>query len=182
MKTATINLSTSRIETVETPVETIPTDGPWLYRVEFLGITCGHMVLESRHESRDDQELVHIVMRAWNSKFFNRIYRVDARIDSWVDPPAGTSLELSARVKLPAGVGDCHLEARMEGLNAQGRDIPHFPRQTHRGPGDGTYRKITVTWDLPPDSRRVLVRILARAPAGSSICVDDIVLVDRGKP
>jgi hypothetical protein len=77
---------------VEAAVETIPTDGPWLYKVEFLGITCGHMVLESRHESRDGQELVHIVMKAWNSKFFNRIYRVDARIDSWVDPANLTSL------------------------------------------------------------------------------------------
>jgi len=74
------------------PAEAIPTDGPLLYKVEFLGITCGHMVLESRLEAREGRELVHIIMTAWNSKFFNRIYRVDARIDSWVDPNTLTSI------------------------------------------------------------------------------------------
>jgi hypothetical protein len=63
----------------------IPTDGPYLYKVDFLGITCGHMVLESRSEVRAGREVVHMIMTAWNSKFFNRIYRVDARIESWVD-------------------------------------------------------------------------------------------------
>jgi hypothetical protein len=65
--------------------ETIPVDGPFVYEVRYLGITCGHMTLQNRLEEYDGRPAYHIVMRARNAKFFNKIYRVDARIDSWVD-------------------------------------------------------------------------------------------------
>ena len=62
-----------------------PTDGPFHYQVEYLGITCGHMTLESRLETYQGRPAYHVLMTASNSKFFNRIYRVDGRIESWVD-------------------------------------------------------------------------------------------------
>ena len=62
-----------------------PTDGPYHYSVEYLGITCGHMTLESRLEEYKGRPAYHVVMTASNSNFFNKIYRVDGRIDSWVD-------------------------------------------------------------------------------------------------
>lgn len=62
-----------------------PTDGPYHYKVEYLGITCGHMTLESRLEEFNGRPAYHIVMTACNTRFFNKIYRVDGQIDSWVD-------------------------------------------------------------------------------------------------
>lgn len=69
-----------------------PTDGPWRYKVEYLGITCGHMTLESRREDYQGRPAYHVIMTARNSKFFNRIYRVDGRIESWVDAETLSSL------------------------------------------------------------------------------------------
>jgi hypothetical protein len=60
-------------------------DGPFAYSVEYLGVTCGHMTLESRLEDYRGRPAYHVIMTASNSKFFNKIYRVDGRIESWVD-------------------------------------------------------------------------------------------------
>ena len=62
-----------------------PTEGPYHYKVEYLGITCGHMTLESRLEEYQGRPAYHVVMTACNAKFFNKIYRVDGQIDSWID-------------------------------------------------------------------------------------------------
>jgi hypothetical protein len=62
-----------------------PTEGPFHYKVVYLGITCGHMTLESRLEEYKDRPAYHVVMTARNTRFFNKIYRVDGQIDSWVD-------------------------------------------------------------------------------------------------
>jgi len=70
----------------------MPLDGPYAYTVEFLGVTCGHMTLESRLENFAGRPAYHIIMTGRNSKFFNKIYKVDGRIDSWVDVETLTSL------------------------------------------------------------------------------------------
>lgn len=70
----------------------LPIDGPYAYSVEYLGITCGHMTLESRIESYEGRRAYHIIMTARNSKFFNKIYRVDGRIESWVDAETMTTI------------------------------------------------------------------------------------------
>lgn len=67
-------------------------DGPFAYSVEYLGVTCGHMTLESRLEEYRGRPAYHVVMTARNSKFFNKIYRVDGRIDSWVDAETMTTI------------------------------------------------------------------------------------------
>lgn len=67
-------------------------DGPYAYSVEYLGVTCGHMTLESRLEDYRGRPAYHVVMTASNSRFFNKIYRVDGRIDSWVDPETMTTI------------------------------------------------------------------------------------------
>jgi hypothetical protein len=69
-----------------------PTDGPYHYKVEYLGITCGHMTLDSRLEDYEGRPAYHVVMTASNSKFFNKIYRVDGQIDSWVDAETMSTL------------------------------------------------------------------------------------------
>jgi len=69
-----------------------PTEGPYHYKVEYLGITCGHMTLESRLEEYDGRPAYHVVMTACNTKFFNKIYRVDGQIDSWVDAETMSTL------------------------------------------------------------------------------------------
>ena len=69
-----------------------PTEGPYHYKVEYLGITCGHMTLESRLEEYRGRPAYHVVMTACNSKFFNKIYRVDGQIDSWVDAETMSTL------------------------------------------------------------------------------------------
>ncbi len=69
-----------------------PTDGPYHYKVEYLGITCGHMTLESRLEEYHGRPAYHVVMTASNTKFFNKIYRVDGQIDSWIDAETMSTL------------------------------------------------------------------------------------------
>lgn len=66
--------------------------GPYAYRVEYLGLTCGHLSLESRLENLDGRPIYHIIAVARNSKFFNKIYKVDGRVDSWVDARSMTTL------------------------------------------------------------------------------------------
>lgn len=63
----------------------MPLDGPWLYEIEYLGLTCGYLTLESRLEPFEGQDAYHIIMRARTSSFFDHIYRVDGRLDSWTD-------------------------------------------------------------------------------------------------
>jgi hypothetical protein len=69
-----------------------PTDGPLEYKVELLGVTCGHMTLASSRANYQGRDAYHIVMTASNSQFFNKIYRVDGRIESWVDAGEMTTL------------------------------------------------------------------------------------------
>jgi len=66
-------------------VSAIPVDSSLAYKVEYLGITCGHMTLESRLEEYRGKPAYHMIMTARNSSFFNQIYKVDGRIESWVD-------------------------------------------------------------------------------------------------
>lgn len=69
--------------TLETPA--FPIHDTVHYTVKYLGITCGHLYLSSSIEELDGRQAYHIVMTARNSKFFNRIYSIDVRIDSWID-------------------------------------------------------------------------------------------------
>jgi len=80
------------------PPAALPTDGPALYKVEYLGITCGHMVLSSELGNRAGRPAYHIVMTARNSKFFNKIYRVDGRIESWVDAASLSTLSYESDI------------------------------------------------------------------------------------
>ncbi|MFV2072500.1 MAG: DUF3108 domain-containing protein [Thermoanaerobaculales bacterium] len=63
----------------------IPLDGPYAYKVEYLGLKCGHVTLQSSREVFEGRPAYHIVMTVRNSKFFNRIYKVHGRIESWID-------------------------------------------------------------------------------------------------
>ncbi|MBD3869735.1 MAG: DUF3108 domain-containing protein [Acidobacteria bacterium] len=69
-----------------------PTEGPFHYKVEYLGVTCGHMTVESRLEEYEGRPAYHVVMTACNTRFFNKIYRVDGQIDSWVDAKTMSTL------------------------------------------------------------------------------------------
>lgn len=62
-----------------------PLHEPAHYTVKYLGVTCGHLHLSNSIEEIDGRPAYHIVMTARNSKFFNRIYSIDVRIDSWID-------------------------------------------------------------------------------------------------
>ena len=56
-----------------------PIEGPYHYKVEYLGITCGHMTLESRLEEKEGRPGYHDVMTARTTKFFNKSYRADGQ-------------------------------------------------------------------------------------------------------
>jgi len=87
-----------RGDEVGTEVSPIPLDAPQAYKVEYLGITCGHMTLESRLEEYRGRPAYHIIVTARNSKFFNKIYKVDGRIDSWVDAETMSTLAYESEV------------------------------------------------------------------------------------
>ena len=80
------------------PLPEFPTEGPYAYKVEYLGITCGHMTLESRLEEYQGRPAYHVIMTASNARFFNKIYRVDGQIDSWVDAETMTSLAYESNI------------------------------------------------------------------------------------
>jgi hypothetical protein len=69
-----------------------PIEGPFHYKIEYLGVTCGHMTLESRLEEFKGRPAYHVVMTACNTRFFNKIYRVDGQIESWVDAETMSTL------------------------------------------------------------------------------------------
>jgi len=69
-----------------------PIEGPNHYKIEYLGVTCGHMTVESRLEEYEGRPAYHVVMTACNTRFFNKIYRVDGQIDSWVDAKTMSTL------------------------------------------------------------------------------------------
>lgn len=87
-----------RGEDVAAEISPIPLDGPHAYSVEYLGITCGHMTLESRLEEYQGRPAYHIIVTARNSRFFNKIYKVDGRIDSWVDAETMSTLAYESDV------------------------------------------------------------------------------------
>jgi len=55
------------------------------YKVKYLGLTCGHLNLASSIEDFNGRPAYHIIMTVRNSKFFNHIYKIENRIDSWID-------------------------------------------------------------------------------------------------
>jgi len=79
-------------------VSAIPIDSRLGYKVEYLGITCGHMTLESRLEEYRGKPAYHMIMTARNSSFFNKIYKVHGRIDSWVDVETMSTLAYTSDI------------------------------------------------------------------------------------
>ena len=62
----------------------IPIDDVMHYGVSYAGIHCGAMTLESFvEETAEDGPVYHIVMTARTSKFFDAIYKVRTRIESF---------------------------------------------------------------------------------------------------
>lgn len=73
------------VEAPEPEVQAFPVHETLHYKVKYLGLTCGHLYLTSTLEDLDGKPAYHFVVTANNSKFFNKIYKIDTRIDSWVD-------------------------------------------------------------------------------------------------
>lgn len=69
------------------PEEPFPVGEKLVYRVSWMGIKCGHMEISSFVERQADAPPVYrIVLFARTSKFFDGIYKVRSRLDSYVDP------------------------------------------------------------------------------------------------
>jgi len=90
--TVLVSRAEQRVEEGSAQISPIPLDAPHAYKVEYLGITCGHMTLESRLEEYHGRPAYHIIVTARNTRFFNKIYKVDGRIDSWVDAETMSTL------------------------------------------------------------------------------------------
>jgi hypothetical protein len=71
------------VRTVTEPAPPFPVDELLSYKVSWMGLRCGTMTLESFAEPGDDGTTYRIVMTARSSKFFDGVYRVRSRIDSW---------------------------------------------------------------------------------------------------
>lgn len=99
---ASVVVFVSRAATQTGPeAESVPEfliEGPFAYSVEYLGITCGHMALESRLEEYEGRPAYHVIMTASNTRFFNKIYRVDGQIDSWVDAETLSTLAYESNI------------------------------------------------------------------------------------
>lgn len=59
------------------------------YEVHYLGLHCGDMTLET---FRGDDGDYRIAMTARTTPFFDSIYRVRMRLESWFDPESGSSV------------------------------------------------------------------------------------------
>jgi hypothetical protein len=60
-----------------------PIDERLHYKVSWLGIHCGNMTLTSFAEPVEGDVHYHVVMTARTTSFFDGIYRVRARLESW---------------------------------------------------------------------------------------------------
>jgi hypothetical protein len=63
----------------------IPIDDGLVYSVRWMGIRCGTMTLESYPDEEGEPDTYRIVLTARSSKFFDGIYKVRARLESWFD-------------------------------------------------------------------------------------------------
>ena len=71
----------------------IPIDDVMRYSVSFAGIHCGTMTLQSfLDETNVDDPIYKIVMTARTSKFFDSIYKVRTRIESFYSPKRMSSI------------------------------------------------------------------------------------------
>jgi len=77
--------ATDQLEPEASPqaVPPFPLDEQLSYKVSWMGIHCGAMTLESFGEPGEDDPMYRIVMTARTSSFFDGVYRVRSRIDSW---------------------------------------------------------------------------------------------------
>jgi hypothetical protein len=72
------------LEVVEQPFPVGETLG---YAVSWMGIRCGHMDITSFTETdADGRTIYRITLHAQTTKFFDGIYKVRSRLDSFVDP------------------------------------------------------------------------------------------------
>jgi len=78
------------------------------YKVNYLGLTCGTMDLESHLEDHGGVSCYHVTMKARNSKFFNKIYKINIRIDSWVDAKSLSTIDYES---LSVEKGKEHVES-----------------------------------------------------------------------
>jgi hypothetical protein len=69
-----------------------PLDERLRYKVSWMGLHCGQMTLESFASPGEQDTTYHIVMTAASSSFFDGIYRVRARIESWFSGRLGSSI------------------------------------------------------------------------------------------
>jgi hypothetical protein len=60
-----------------------PLDERLHYQISWMGIHCGRMTLESFAEYGDEDVFYHVVMTGRSSSFFDGIYKVRGRIESW---------------------------------------------------------------------------------------------------
>jgi hypothetical protein len=60
-----------------------PLDERLHYQISWMGLHCGRMTLESFAEHGDGDVLYHVVMTGRSSSFFDGIYKVRGRIESW---------------------------------------------------------------------------------------------------
>lgn len=85
-------------ETVEKPMPTegktvFPVDETLSYSISWMGVRCGHMEIGSFVENGPDGEPVYrITVLTRTTKFFDGIYRVRSRLDSFFDPVRMTSV------------------------------------------------------------------------------------------
>ena len=88
-------------ETPESPVEVVvpqPLDERLTYAVSWAGIRCGEMeIVTYRTTDAAGMAVDRIIVVMRTSSFFDRIYRVRSRLDSYFDPIRGTSFRYEER-------------------------------------------------------------------------------------
>lgn len=77
----------------EAPKEERDRSGYWfpvgeviVYRLKYLGISGGTVLVTSEWIEEDGRELIHIVARTESNKWLSKIYKVRDRMESYVDP------------------------------------------------------------------------------------------------
>jgi hypothetical protein len=77
----------------EDPGEPFPVGETLGYAVSWMGIRCGHMDITSFTEiDVEGREIYRITLHAQTTKFFDGIYKVRSRLDSFVDPERMASI------------------------------------------------------------------------------------------
>jgi hypothetical protein len=117
------------------PESPFPLDERLFFDIRYLGIHCGTMTIESFSEESEEGVVHRIVLNARSSRFFDGIYKVRTRIESWFSPDRMSSIRYRNHGREKKRINDDRYEMdfeRDEVIRNDNGEISIIPIANHR--------------------------------------------------